>query len=93
MAVIGGMETLFGAAVGAIVSRLALESLREINILGLHIELGAWRYAAFGLVLIFTLRFAQNGLLYPIIDRLFLRQVRQATVAKRTPKGGQNGPA
>ena len=93
MAVIGGMETLIGAAVGAIVSRLALESLREINILGLHIELGAWRYAAFGLVLIFTLRFAQNGLLYPIIDRLFLRQVRQATVAKRTPKGGQNGPA
>jgi len=93
MAVIGGMESLFGAAVGAIVSRIALELLREINILGLHIELGAWRYAAFGLVLIFTLRFAQNGLLYPIIDRLFLRQARQATVAKRIPKGGQNGPA
>ena len=93
MAVIGSMENLFGAAVGAIVSRIALELLREINILGLHIELGAWRYAAFGLVLIFTLRFAQNGLLYPIIDRLFLRQARQATVAKRIPKGGQNGPA
>jgi len=93
MAVIGGMESLFGAAVGAIVSRIALELLREINILGLHIELGAWRYAAFGLVLIFTLRFAQNGLLYPIIDRLFLRQARQATVAKRINKGGQNDPA
>lgn len=83
MAVIGGMESLFGAAVGAIVSRLALELLRDINILGLHIELGAWRFAAFGLVLVFTLRFAQNGLLYPIVERLFLQRARQVTVAKR----------
>jgi branched-chain amino acid transport system permease protein len=83
MAVIGGMESLFGAAVGAIVSRIALELLREINILGLHIEFGAWRYAAFGLILLFTLRFAQNGLLYPITERLFLRRARQATVAAR----------
>lgn len=83
MAVIGGMESLFGAAIGAITSRIALELLREINILGLHIELGAWRYAAFGLVLVFTLRFAQNGLLYPIVDRLFLRRARETTVAKR----------
>lgn len=85
MAVIGGMESLLGAAVGAIVSRIALELLREINVLGMHIELGAWRYAAFGLLLMFTLRFAQNGLLYPIIDRLFLRRVREATVARRQP--------
>lgn len=93
MAVIGGMESLFGAAVGAIVSRVALELLREINILGLHIEFGAWRFAAFGLVLVFTLRFAQNGLLYPIVERLFLRRARQETVAKRLNKGGQNDPA
>ena len=93
MAVIGGMESLFGATVGAIVSRLALELLREINILDLHIEFGAWRYAAFGLVLIFTLRFAQNGLLYPIVERLFLRRAREAAVAKRINKGGQNDPA
>jgi branched-chain amino acid transport system permease protein len=93
MAVIGGMESLFGAAVGAIVSRLALELLREVNILGLHIEFGAWRFAAFGLVLVFTLRFAQNGLLYPIVERLFLRRARQETVAKRINNGGQNDPA
>lgn len=93
MAVIGGMESLIGAALGAIVSRIALELLREINILGLHIELGAWRYAAFGLVLVFTLRFAQNGLLYPIVERLFLQRARQATVARRMDKGGQNDPA
>lgn len=83
MAVIGGMESMFGAAIGAFVSRLALELLREINILGLHIELGAWRFAVFGLVLVFTLRFAQNGLLYPIVERLFLQRARQETVAKR----------
>ena len=83
MAVIGGMESLLGAAIGAFLSRFGLEMLREINILGFHLELGAWRYAAFGLLLIFTLRFAQNGLLYPIIDRLFMRRAREETVAKR----------
>lgn len=93
MAVIGGMESLLGAAVGAIVSRVALELLREINILGLHIEFGAWRFAAFGLILVFTLRFAQNGLLYPIFERLFLKRARQETIAKRLNKGGQNDPA
>ena len=83
MAVIGGMESLLGAAVGAFFSRVSLELLREINILGLHLELGAWRYAAFGGLLVLTLRFAQNGLLYPIIDRLFMRRAREETVAKR----------
>ena len=83
MAVIGGMESLLGAAIGAFLSRFGLEMLREINILGFHLELGAWRYAAFGLLLMFTLRFAQNGLLYPIIDRLFMRRAREETVAKR----------
>ncbi len=83
MAVIGGMESLLGAAIGAFLSRVSLELLREINIMGVHIEFGAWRYAAFGLLLMFTLRFAQNGLLYPIIDWLFLRRARQEAVAKR----------
>jgi branched-chain amino acid transport system permease protein len=88
MAVIGGMESLLGAAVGAFLSRVGLELLREINIFGLQIELGAWRYAAFGLILMFTLRFAQNGLVYPIIDRFFLRQARGETVAKRLQAEG-----
>ncbi len=92
MAVIGGMESLFGAVVGAVISRITLELLREINIFGLHIDFGAWRYAAFGLILVFTLRFAQNGLISPIVDRLFLRRVRQETVAKQINKGGQNDP-
>ena len=84
MAVIGGMESLLGAAIGAFFSRVSLELLREISVFGFTIELGAWRYAAFGLLLIFTLRFAQNGLLYPIIDRLFMKGARKDTVAKRT---------
>jgi len=83
MAVIGGMESLLGAAIGAFFSRVSLELLREINLFGLHVELGAWRYAAFGVLLVLTLRFAQNGLLHPIIDRLFMRRTRQETVAKR----------
>ena len=83
MAVIGGIESLLGAAIGAFLTRIGLEMLREINIFGLHIALGAWRYAAFGLLLMFTLRFAQNGLIYPIIDRLFVQPARKETVAKR----------
>jgi branched-chain amino acid transport system permease protein len=83
MAVIGGMESLLGAAIGAFFSRVSLEFLREINVFGLQIELGAWRYAAFGVLLILTLRFAQNGLLYPIIDRFFRQGAREETVAKR----------
>ena len=83
MAVIGGMESLLGAAIGAFFSRVSLELLREFSVFGLHVELGAWRYAAFGVLLVLTLRFAQNGLLYPIIDRLFMRQARGETVAKR----------
>jgi len=88
MAVIGGIESLLGAAVGALVSRIGLEMLREINILGLHIELGAWRYAAFGLILMITLRFAQNGLVYPLLNRLFPQQVRKPLTAKQSEKSG-----
>jgi branched-chain amino acid transport system permease protein len=83
MAVIGGIESLLGAAIGAFLTRIGLEVLREINIFGVQIELGAWRYAAFGLLLMFTLRFAQNGLIHPIIDRLFVQPGRKETVAKR----------
>ena len=90
MAVIGGMESLLGAAFGAFLSRVGLELLREINVFGLHIELGAWRYAAFGLLLMFTLRFAQNGLIHPIIDRLFMQRAREATVAKRVATEGES---
>lgn len=89
MAVIGGMETLFGASVGAIVSRIVLELLREIDILGFHIDLGTWRYAVFGLVLVFTLRFAQNGLVQPVVDRLFPRRAPAARSRREPAKERQ----
>ncbi len=78
-AVIGGMESLIGAAAGAFISRYLLEATREVVIglpFGLTMadgsgafvwETGAWRYALFGLVMVLTLRYMRNGLLYPII--------------------------
>ncbi|MFU8774034.1 MAG: branched-chain amino acid ABC transporter permease, partial [Anaerolineales bacterium] len=83
MAVIGGMESLLGAAIGAFFSRISLELLREINLFGIHIEFGAWRYAAFGILLMVTLRFWRNGLIYPILERLYRRAALAETVAKR----------
>ncbi len=74
-AVIGGMESLFAAAAGAFVARWLLEAMREIPYpFGLEIagstslQPGAWRFALFGLVLVLTLRFARNGLLFPAIQ-------------------------
>jgi len=79
-AVIGGMESLLGAAAGAFISRYLLEAMRVVVInlpFGLKMpdgsdafvwETGAWRFALFGLVMILTLRYMRNGLLFPIIQ-------------------------
>ncbi|MFQ5614922.1 MAG: branched-chain amino acid ABC transporter permease [Anaerolineales bacterium] len=105
MAVIGGSESLIGAALGAILIHFSLEWLQEIPVpaammpkliemaptlerygLGVSdsgIMTLAWRMVAFGLLLMFTLRFWRNGLIYPVLDRLFRRQVLAETVAKR----------
>jgi len=90
-AVIGGMESLIAAAAGAFISRWLLEAMRDIPYpFGIEIagstsyEPGAWRFALFGLVLMLTLRFARNGLLYPIIQWFqSTGDARQETVAKR----------
>ncbi|UCG25970.1 MAG: branched-chain amino acid ABC transporter permease [Chloroflexota bacterium] len=74
MAVIGGIESLFAAAIGAIAIEYGLELMRP---------LGNWRLVAFGLLLMITLRFFQNGLLYPLLQRLYRRGVAAQTVAKR----------
>jgi branched-chain amino acid transport system permease protein len=98
MAVIGSLEILIGAAIGAFVLHIALEMLREITLpsgvvdmlvnVGIpateRIEFGTWRFVLFGLLLILTLRFARNGLLYPLFERLTgSAEARKATVAKR----------
>lgn len=95
-AVIGGMESLIGAAAGAFISRYMLEAMREVVItlpLGLTMsdgsdafvwETGAWRFALFGLVMVFTLRYMRNGLLHPIITWFSGRDlVMQETVSIR----------
>ncbi len=95
-AVIGGMESLVGAAAGAFISRYMLEAMREVVItlpLGLTMpdgsdafvwETGAWRFALFGLVMVFTLRYMRNGLLYPIITWFSGRNLAmKETVSKR----------
>ncbi len=95
-AVIGGMESLFGAAAGAFISRYMLEAMREVVItlpFGLTMadgsdafvwETGAWRFALFGLVMVLTLRYMRNGLLHPIISWFSGRDlIMKETVAKR----------
>jgi branched-chain amino acid transport system permease protein len=61
MAIIGGVENLAAAAVGGMIIQVGLEVLREF---------GAWRMVIFGGLLVITLRFARNGLLAPLLQRL-----------------------
>ncbi|MFQ5592947.1 MAG: branched-chain amino acid ABC transporter permease [Anaerolineae bacterium] len=62
MAIIGGVESLIAAAIGAVIIHVSLEVLREF---------GAWRLVIFGALLVLTLRFARNGLIAPVFDRFF----------------------
>jgi branched-chain amino acid transport system permease protein len=61
MAIVGGVESLIAAAIGGIIIQVSLEALREF---------GAWRLVIFGALLIITLRFARDGLIAPLIQRL-----------------------
>lgn len=90
-AVIGSMESLSAAAAGAFLSRYLLELIRDISLpFGWTLfgedtfRPGAWRFALFGLILMLTLRFLRNGLLYPIITWFNeTDKAQQETVAKR----------
>ncbi len=66
MAVIGGIESLIGAVIGAALVEFLLEYFRA---------LGMWRLVIFGLALVVILRFSQNGLIYPLYQRLAGRRV------------------
>ena len=105
MAVIGGIESLIGAALGAIFIHFSLEFLQRIPVpaslmprletiaptlekLGFTltqnaIQTNAWRMVGFGLLLMVTLRFWQNGVIYPLIQRITRRGALEETVAKR----------
>ena len=62
MAIVGGVESLIAAAIGGVIIQVSLEALREF---------GAWRLVIFGGMLILTLRFARDGLIAPLIQRMF----------------------
>jgi len=82
MAIIGGVESLIAAAIGAILIQISLELLREF---------GAWRMVIFGALLIITLRFASDGLLTTIFRRVFKlgpkAELRQGTVEGTSADG------
>ena len=105
MAVIGGIESLIGAALGAIFIHFSLEFLQQIPVpaslmprleaiaptlekLGFTltqnaIQTNAWRMVGFGILLMVTLRFWQNGVIHPLIQRITRRGAPEETVAKR----------
>ncbi len=84
MAVIGGLESLIAAAIGAVIIEYALEYLRtDITIGSLTIAMTDWRLVVFGALLMLTLRFWNNGLIAPIIQRITRAGVEEETVAKR----------
>lgn len=79
MAIVGGVESLIAAAVGGIIIQVGLEVLREF---------GDWRLVIFGALLILTLRFARNGLIAPLIQRI-TRSAPRAELRTASPYGGQ----
>ncbi|MEZ4861879.1 MAG: branched-chain amino acid ABC transporter permease [Caldilineaceae bacterium] len=84
MAVIGGLENIVAAAVGAIILEFALELLRNsFDIGSFTIDMTTWRLVCFGLLLMITLRFFRNGLIHPIFLSFSRRGMAEATVAKR----------
>jgi len=70
MAVIGGLENVMAAAVGAILISFALEFLRT-------------DFFVFGLALMLTLRFLRNGVVHGALMWIERRGVGAETVAKR----------
>jgi branched-chain amino acid transport system permease protein len=88
MAVIGGVENVVAAAIGAIVINFALELLRNSFEIGpFTIDMTIWRLVVFGVLLMVTLRFARNGLIAPLIEHFMRGHVAAETVAKRAVVG------
>lgn len=89
MAVIGGVESVTAAAVGAILLEFLLEMLRNsFDIGGITVDMTIWRLVFFGILLMLTLRFSRNGLILPLITYFKRGHVGAETVARRAP-----GPA
>jgi branched-chain amino acid transport system permease protein len=84
MAVIGGVESVVAAAIGAIAINFVLELLRNSFEIGpIEVDMTIWRLVVFGVLLMITLRFFRNGLIAPLIDYFTRGHVAAETVAKR----------
>ncbi len=93
MAVIGGVENIFAAAIGAIAIEFTLELLRNSFQIGpIEVDMVTWRLVVFGVLLMVTLRFSRNGLISPLIDYFLRGHVAKETVAKRVT-GSDEGEA
>ena len=93
MAVIGGLESIVAAAIGAIIIEFALELLRvSFDIGPITVDMTTWRLVFFGLLLMLTLRFFRNGLIHPIILYFTRRGVADETVAKRNVRRENGKP-
>ncbi len=68
MAVIGGFQNVFYAALGGVFLWVVLESLRDI---------GDWRLTIFGVIAILILRYAPDGLFGALAERLARRRWRK----------------
>jgi branched-chain amino acid transport system permease protein len=91
MAVIGGLESVVSAAIGAVIIVFVLEFLRSSFSIGsFTVDMSVWRLVVFGLILMFTLRFRRNGLIHPILLWFSRAGVQKETVAKRVA-GTENG--
>jgi len=84
MAVIGGVESVVAAAIGAVIINFVLELLRNSFEIGPYtLDMTVWRLVVFGVLLMVTLRFFRNGLIAPVIDFFTRGHVAAETVAKR----------
>jgi len=76
MAILGGIENLAGAVIGAVAVYILSEELREF---------GQMRFVLLGAAIILTQRFAQNGLVAPVIERFaWLSPRRRTETVKET---------
>lgn len=92
MAVIGGLENIVAAAVGAILISFALEFLRtDFLLFGYRVDMTTWRLVFFGLLLMLTLRFLRNGVVHGALMWVERRGVGAETVAKRRAAQVEDG--
>ncbi len=84
MAVIGGLESVVGSAIGAVIIIFILEFLRTSFSVGpVEVDMTLWRYVFFGAILMLTLRFRRNGLIAPMLDWFNQAGVKEETIAPR----------